>query len=406
MTVPARPCTASSIISNDVMTARRPPDSTNLTAASTFGPMLPLANFCSCAIARISSGVDPVQRPLVVGAVTEHHVLDVGGDHEHLRASVPREQRGREVLVDDGLDPAQRPVRVAHHRDPASAGAHHDVPGVGQGRDRGRVEHLDRLRGGDHPPPALGAAVLPDLAVLHQGAGLVLGQVATDRLGRVREAGVVPVDERSGHHSGRTPVGSAVRKRLVQRVEDQEADGALRLRAAPVQRDRRDDVRGELVLHQQVADLRAVAVGEHHVDATGHQVGDPLHRDADRAVLVLRRGTPVRPGHGVAAQGDEHSHGLDPRRRATPRPRRVARPCGRHAVRTTRFRHSTAAHGGSTSSSHARTDASCWPRVGGARCASASSPSNRSGGPGRVSRPAVACSTSTSRPCERVWSQS
>ena len=55
MTVPARPCTASSIISNDVMTARRPPDSTNLTAASTFGPMLPLANFCSRRDARISA---------------------------------------------------------------------------------------------------------------------------------------------------------------------------------------------------------------------------------------------------------------------------------------------------------------------------------------------------------------
>src|SRR6476469_319603 len=48
----------------------------------------------------------PVQRPLVLGAVAEHHVLDVGGDHEHLRADVPAEQRCREVLVDDGLDPA------------------------------------------------------------------------------------------------------------------------------------------------------------------------------------------------------------------------------------------------------------------------------------------------------------
>ena len=42
----------------------------------------------------------------------------------------------------------------------------------------------------------------------------------------------------------------------------------------------------------------------------------------------------------------------------------------------------------STSSSQARTDSSCWPSSGGAACASGASPSNRSGGPGSVTRPA------------------
>ena len=127
------------------------------------------------------------------------------------------------------------------------------------------------------------------------GAGLVLGQVAADRLGRLAEARVVAVDEGAGDHGRRTPVDAAVGQRLVQRVEDQEADRALGLRTAPVQRHRRHDVRGELVLHQQVADLRAVAVGEDDVGAGRDEVGHPLHRDADGPVLVLGVALPSGP---------------------------------------------------------------------------------------------------------------
>ena len=90
--------------------------------------------------------------------------------------------------------------------------------------------------------------------------------------------------------AARTPVDAAAGQRGVERVHQHEAEGRLGLRAAPVQRDRGYDGRGQLVLDQQVADLGAVAVGDHDVDARGEQVGDRLHRDLGGGDLVLRRG--------------------------------------------------------------------------------------------------------------------
>ena len=56
-------------------------------------------------------------------------------------------------------------------------------------------------------------------------------------------------------------VHAGQRERLVERVEQQGPEGPLGLGAAPVQRNGRDDGGGDLVLDEQVADLRAVAVG-------------------------------------------------------------------------------------------------------------------------------------------------
>ena len=245
-------------------------------------------------------------------------MVDVGGDHQHVGADLRGEQRGREVLVDDGLDAVQRAVGVADDRDAAAAGADDHVAAVGERPDGGRVEHLERLGRRDDAAPAPVAAVLPGLAVLDEGARLVLREVAADRLGGRREARVVAVHQCPGHDGRRTPVDPAVGERLVEGVEDQEADGGLGLGTAPVERHRWDDVRGQLVLHQQVADLRAVAVGEDHLDAGGDQVGHPLHRDTDRVVLVLRGGAPARPGHGVAAESDENPHAATLVRRSPP----------------------------------------------------------------------------------------
>ena len=97
-------------------------------------------------------------------------------------------------------------------------------------------------------------------------------------------------------------------ERRLERVEDEEADRGLRLRAAPVERHGRDDVGGELVLHQQVADLRPVAVGQDDLDAVRDEAGDRLHRRGDRPLLRLDRRRAVGAGHGVAAEGDERAH--------------------------------------------------------------------------------------------------
>jgi hypothetical protein len=64
----------------------------------------------------------------------------------------------------------------------------------------------------------------------------------------------------------------------------------------------------ELVLDEQVADLRAIAVGEDEFVAGLDESGRGLHGDGDRGNLVLRGGAPVRGRHGVAAEGQEDSH--------------------------------------------------------------------------------------------------
>ena len=116
------------------------------------------------------------------------------------------------------------------------------------------------------------------------------------------------VDEGAGDQRGAPAVDAAGGQRPLERVEDGEADGGLRLGTAPVQRHGRHDVRGELVLDEQVADLGAVAVREHDVMAGRDEARDVLHRAADRVALLLGRGTAVRAGHGIAAERDEDPH--------------------------------------------------------------------------------------------------
>ena len=99
------------------------------------------------------------------------------------------------------------------------------------------------LGGGDDAAPALVAAVLPGLAVLDEREGLVVGEEPADRLGGPGEPGVVGVDQRAGDEGGHGVGQAACGERGLEGVEDGEADGSLGLRAAPVERDGRDDVR-------------------------------------------------------------------------------------------------------------------------------------------------------------------
>src|SRR3954462_3025444 len=97
----------------------------------------------------------------------------------------------------------------------------------------------------------------------------------------MRETRVVGVDERA-RGERRDGTGEPARSEgRLERVEQREADGPLRLRAAPVERDGRDDVRGELVLDQEVADLRAVAVRQHDLVAGRDELGDVVAGDRD-----------------------------------------------------------------------------------------------------------------------------
>jgi hypothetical protein len=79
------------------------------------------------------------------------------------------EQRGRQVLVDDGLHAAVATEAVGHHRDPTAPGTRHDEAGVEQHTGCFVVEKRARFRRRDDAAPATHAAVFPRLAVLdHQ----------------------------------------------------------------------------------------------------------------------------------------------------------------------------------------------------------------------------------------------
>ena len=207
-----------------------------------------------------------------------------------MTASTPRRRRSSRTT---GMPPPPAP----HHE----AGLHHR-------QDRRRVEDLQRLGRGDHAAPALLAAVLPGLAVLHEYAGFLGAQVAADRLGRPREPRVVGDDQRPGHDRRGAALDVALAERGVERVHQDEAERGLGLRAAPVQRHGRYDGGRELVLDQQVAHLRAVAVGEHDLEVLRDQIGDGGHRDLGRGDLVLGPRPAVGLRHGVAAECDQDPH--------------------------------------------------------------------------------------------------
>ena len=148
MTVPKPPSTASVMWSSEVMTLRGPPPSTNRVAASTLGPMEPDANWPSAACAAHLGEGDAAEVALPRGAPVDGGVVDVGGDDEHVGVEGAGEQGGREVLVDDGLDPADAAVRVADDGDAAPAGGDDDVAGGEQGtrRRRRRAPRAARAR--------------------------------------------------------------------------------------------------------------------------------------------------------------------------------------------------------------------------------------------------------------------
>src|SRR3954467_12409580 len=70
----------------------------------------------------------PAQRPGGRRPEVDHHVRDVGGDDERVGADLAGEDRGGEVLVDDGLDAAEAGAvpAVVGHRDAAATGADDD----------------------------------------------------------------------------------------------------------------------------------------------------------------------------------------------------------------------------------------------------------------------------------------
>src|SRR4051794_31297381 len=146
----------------------------------------------------------PAQRSDGGGAEVHHHVRDVGRDDQRVGVEFEGQDRGGEVLVDDGLDPAQSYAcaAVIGHRDATAPGADDDETGRGQCVDRGGVDHGPGLGGGDHSPPATLAAVLPGLTEGDEPFRFLARQKAADRLRELPKARVVRVDQRARDQAG------------------------------------------------------------------------------------------------------------------------------------------------------------------------------------------------------------
>ena len=168
-----------------------------------------------------------------------------------------------------------------------------------------RSTMLQRLRGGDHAPPAAARVLLDHPAFLLELAGLVLGGEAADALGGVGEAGVVAVHDHLGHHGRHLALDAALGELVVQGARDHVTDGSLGVSADHVQRGLMHLAGRQLVSAQDEADLRAVAVGDDHVPALHDHIGDVLARLLDRANLRGYVFVLFIEDQSVAAYGDD-----------------------------------------------------------------------------------------------------
>ena len=101
------------------------------------------------------------------------------------------------------------------------------------------------------------------------------------------------------------PFGQGIAQGLLQEI----ADHALALRAADVQRHRRHEPPGLLVLTEDVADLRAVPMGDHHVQPGSEHGGDLYTRP--RHVLPLFGDRPPLPRLEDSVPPEGNHHALD-----------------------------------------------------------------------------------------------
>src|SRR6266581_1279693 len=211
-------------------------------------------------------------------------------DREMLPSQRPREDRGREVLVDHRLD-ADEARALPDDGDAASARGDHDAAVAVPDEPRDDV-FLDDVQGTrrrhDAPPPApLVEDHLPALRAFHDDLVLA-GVVRPDRLRRIRERRVVGVDEDLRDDAGDVAVDASIRELVPQRLREQVPDLRLALRAAAGEGHRGDEMAALLVLHEDVADLGPVAVRHDEVVARLDELRESRRRQLDAPALARR----------------------------------------------------------------------------------------------------------------------
>ena len=203
-------------------------------------------------------------------------------------------------------------MRLRHHRHPAAAGRDQHVPRPASSRIGCGLDEPERQRRGHEPPPPprphLPVRRAPSRPRSPSRPRVVVRR--PDRLGRRPERRVGRVHDHLGDQRQHLLPQPAPAQRGAERLGQQVAELALGGGAADVHRHRRHLQRGGLLLQQQPADLRPVAVGQHQGDAGADQLGQRDGGGSERGAQLGRRTGPARRAQRVTAQGDHHPHRL------------------------------------------------------------------------------------------------
>src|SRR3990172_2068203 len=213
---------------------------------------------------------------------------DVGDDDEVLRPDLPREDSGREVLVHDGLDADESPVRP-DDRNPAAPRRDDDravLPGE-QYLDRVRLDDLQRTRRRDEPavaaPNIVGEA--PALRALHDE--FVLARIVRpDGFRRVVEGGIFLIHDDPRDHAHGTLRQAAGFEGIIQGLDEHVPDLRLALRDADVERHCGSQTSRFLVLEQDVAYLRPVPVRQDEIVPEGNELRELRAGRLDASMLA------------------------------------------------------------------------------------------------------------------------
>ena len=178
--------------------------------------------------------------------------------------------------------------------------------GLREVADRLELDDLARLGAGHDAAPAAARVLAHGEALLeHHLLRLGLAVEGADRLGGGGEGLVLGVDGHLGDDGHHRHVEPALARGGWPGSAPPCSRSGPGSRAADVHRHRRHRLGGERVLDQQVADLGAVAVGEHDAPALLDQGGDAAHGAVDVEQLLLEGADLAGLEDGVAAEGDD-----------------------------------------------------------------------------------------------------
>ena len=129
----------------------------------------------------------------------------------------------------------------------------------------------------------------------------------TDGLARVLECRVVRIDLDLGQQAGGMARATSLAQCVFQRLDQKIGDPALGMGDADIQGHRRNGVARHRLAHQDLADDRAVAMGDHQLVVEQGQWQQGLGGLGGNVLLLPRGSLDVLGMGGVPANGDEDS---------------------------------------------------------------------------------------------------